>query len=173
MISKCRVWVNLKFWSKLPLRAFAWRAEEIQRGQGTWQWLWMNDRHSEVWRMLLAHDGLYSKEGRGATVLHMFSHHSIMILWYEMEKRWQCSKETQAIYIERKWLQCSASWRGEKKKKLGIKSPWAIYTSVEENMLLRRKYQISIGRRQVRITQNRGSQKGFLRHLDGNFICIK
>lgn len=80
---------------------------------------------------------------------------------------------TQAIYIERKWLQCSASCRGEKKKKLGIKSPWAIYTNVEKNMLLRRKYQISIGRWQVRITQNRGSQKGFLRHLDGNFMLHK
>lgn len=58
------------------------------------------------------------------------------------------------------------------KKKLGIKSPWAIYQNVEKNILLITKYQICIGR-QVHITLNRVSQKGFLRHLDDNCMMHK
>lgn len=32
------------------------------------------------------------------------------------------------------------------KKKLEIKSPWAAYQNVEKNLLLLRKYQVSMGR---------------------------
>lgn len=58
------------------------------------------------------------------------------------------------------------------KMKLGIKSPWAIYQNTEKNTLLTRKYQTSTGR-QMHVTLNPGSQKGFLRPLDDNFMMHK
>ena len=91
------------------------------------------------------------------------------VMWNE--KRWSYLPNTGKVNRKEMTTIYSFLQRPEKKK-LGIKSPWAIYQNVEKNILLMRSYQISTGR-QMHITVNRGSQKGFLRHLDDNFMMHK
>ena len=98
--------LNLLIWP--AIESFSVAGERVE----SWVWLWWEGAGPPP--RVSASKALDSKEGEEPDCPQRLLHHSVIIIWCEMKRRWNYSQKHKQT--EKKWLGYTASCKGQKRR---------------------------------------------------------